>query len=152
MQISYVFQDLRLLENISVFDNVFIPLKNCYKKEVAKTKTQKILQSVFLSDKINQKVSNLSGGEKQRVAIARALSFPFDLLLLDEAFHAQDENKKQELLSLTKKIVDQSKKATITCTEFEIVEPVNILQESLFDLPTKSYRREDTPTVAFSEA
>lgn len=113
LQISYVFQDLRLLENISVFDNVFIPLKNCYKKEIAKTKTQKILQSVFLSDKINQKVSNLSGGEKQRVAIARALSFPFDLLLLDEAFHAQDENKKQELLSLTKKIVDQSKKALI---------------------------------------
>ena len=37
LQVSYVFQDLRLLENISVFDNVFIPLKNCYKKEVAKT-------------------------------------------------------------------------------------------------------------------
>ena len=41
------------------------------------------------------------------------MSFPFDLLLSDEAFHAQDENKKQELLSLTKKIVDQSKKALI---------------------------------------
>ena len=113
LKISYVYQDFRLLEHISVFENVYLPLENVYKKNEAKKIALDILNKVFLEDKINQKVKNLSGGEKQRVAIARAFSFPFDLLLLDEAFHAQDKIKKQKLLLLTKNLIKNSNKALI---------------------------------------
>ena len=113
LKISYVYQDFRLLEHISVFENVYLPLENVYKKNEAKKIALDILNKVFLEDKINQKVKKLSGGEKQRVAIARAFSFPFDLLLLDEAFHAQDKIKKQKLLLLTKNLIKNSNKALI---------------------------------------
>lgn len=107
LKISYVFQDLRLIENLTVFENVYLPLKNIYGKEKAKEIATEYINKFFLGPKINQKVFRLSGGEKQRVAISRAFSFPCDLLLLDEPFHSQDSEKKDFFLNFTKNFINQ---------------------------------------------
>lgn len=109
LRISYVFQDLRLIENLTVFENVFLPLKNIYGKEKAKEIATDYINKFFLGEKLNQKVYKLSGGEKQRVAISRAFSFPCDLLLLDEPFHSQDNEKKDFFLTFTKNFINQKK-------------------------------------------
>lgn len=107
LKISYVFQDLRLIENLTVFENVYLPLKNIYGKEKAKEIATEYINKFFLGPKINQKVFRLSGGEKQRVAISRAFSFPCHLLLLDEPFHSQDSEKKDFFLNFTQNFINQ---------------------------------------------
>lgn len=107
LKISYVFQDLRLIENLTVFENVYLPLKNIYGKEKAKEIATEYINKFFLGQKINQKVFRLSGGEKQRVAISRAFPFPCHLLLLDEPFHSQDSEKKDFFLNFTKNFINQ---------------------------------------------
>jgi cell division transport system ATP-binding protein len=84
-RIGVVFQDFRLLDHLSVFDNVALPLK------IAGTKTadfvedvRELLGWVGLGDKLQAKPPTLSGGEQQRVAIARAVVARPDLLIADE--------------------------------------------------------------------
>ena len=98
---------MRLIENLTVFENVYLPLKSIYEKEKAKEIATEYINKFFLGPKINQKVFRLSGGEKQRVAISRAFSFPCHLLLLDEPFHSQDSEKKDFFLNFTKNFINQ---------------------------------------------
>ncbi len=84
-RIGVVFQDFRLLDHLSAFDNVALPLriaggrKSDYAHDV-----QELLAWVGLGDRLNSKPATLSGGEQQRVAIARAVVAKPDLLIADE--------------------------------------------------------------------
>ncbi|MDE2133082.1 MAG: cell division ATP-binding protein FtsE [Alphaproteobacteria bacterium] len=84
-RIGVVFQDFRLLDHLSAFDNVALPLriaggrKSDYAHDV-----QELLAWVGLGDRLNAKPPTLSGGEQQRVAIARAVVAKPDLLIADE--------------------------------------------------------------------
>ncbi|MGI5057950.1 ATP-binding cassette domain-containing protein [Treponema pectinovorum] len=100
--ISYCFQDLRILEGNDVFTNLFIPLKNKFLKEESLAKIDFILKQFELFDKKNQKCRDLSGGEKQRVALARAIVFPSKILLLDEPFQNLDLQLKNKLMDFIK--------------------------------------------------
>ena len=82
---GFVFQSFHLEPNFTVYDNVRLPLLIAgipYGKH--KERIEKILEKVDLSQKINDKTSKLSGGEKQRCAIARALVCNPPLILADE--------------------------------------------------------------------
>ena len=78
--IGYIYQDYKLLENMSVRDNIEI-LKL---EGVNVSDMDKVLTDLNILDKKNQKTGSLSGGQKQRVAIARALIKKPKLLLCDE--------------------------------------------------------------------
>ncbi len=84
-RIGVVFQDFRLLDHLSSFENVALPLHiagqtfSQYEADV-----EELLTWVGLGDRMHAKPSTLSGGEKQRVAIARAVIGKPDLLLADE--------------------------------------------------------------------
>ena len=84
-RIGVVFQDFRLLDHMTTFENVALPLRvrrtprARYKKDVVE-----LLEWVDLGDRINALPEVLSGGEKQRAAIARAVVGQPDLLLADE--------------------------------------------------------------------
>src|SRR6185295_11383880 len=84
-RIGVVFQEFRLLDHLSAYDNVALPLQlsgrspSDYRRDV-----EELLAWVGLGERINDKPATLSGGEQQRVAIARAVVAKPDLLIADE--------------------------------------------------------------------
>lgn len=100
-KIGVVFQDFRLLDHLSAFDNVALPLRVCGmdEREVKKRVTE-LLQWVELEKHINAPTSTLSGGEKQRVAIARAVINRPELLLADEPTGNVDNDIAAKLMKL----------------------------------------------------
>lgn len=94
--VSYVFQENRLLPELTAYGNVF---------EVCRDgdKTSYLLRSVGLGDDLDKYPAEMSGGMARRVAIARALAFPHDILLLDEPFTALDGEIKEKVIELIKK-------------------------------------------------
>ncbi len=84
-RIGVVFQDFRLLDHLSVFDNVALPLKIAGSRTADFTEdVRELLGWVGLGDRLQAKPPTLSGGEQQRVAIARAVVARPDLLIADE--------------------------------------------------------------------
>ena len=79
-KIGYIFQDFKLLEEMSVMDNIDI-LKI---EGVDTQRAGEILDSLGMNSQKNKKVKHLSGGQKQRVAIARAIVKTPDIILADE--------------------------------------------------------------------
>lgn len=116
-KIAYIFQDNKLIEKLTVIKNVMIPLENLMGKKEAEYKSKKILKLVNLEEKAEEKVRVLSGGERQRVNIARAFAFveygKAEILLMDEPFSAQDEENREELIKLTKKIFSEKKVTSV---------------------------------------
>jgi cell division transport system ATP-binding protein len=100
-RIGVVFQDFRLLDHLSTFDNVALPLRILGQKPEAYTRDVKdILQWVGLGDKLDALPPVLSGGEKQRAAIARAVISKPDILLADEPTGNVDPALAKRLLHL----------------------------------------------------
>src|SRR5580658_823117 len=84
-RIGVVFQDFRLLDHLSAFDNVALPLRLAGKRiDNYAHDVEELLNWVGLGNKLDAKPPTLSGGEQQRVAIARAVVARPDLLLADE--------------------------------------------------------------------
>lgn len=100
-RIGVVFQDFRLLDHMSIFENVALPLRvrgrmeDSYRRDVAE-----LLDWVGLGDKMHALPPILSGGEKQRVAIARALIDQPEILLADEPTGNVDPHMARRLLRL----------------------------------------------------
>ena len=83
--IGYVFQSFNLIDSMTVFENVALPLEHRGEKpDVIKAAVVDALDKVGMQHRINYKPNQLSGGQQQRVAIARALVGKPDLMLVDE--------------------------------------------------------------------
>lgn len=79
-KIGYIFQDFKLIPEMSVIDNINI----LRLEKVDTSAADEVLESLGILDKKHKKVKNLSGGERQRVAIARAIVKKPDIILADE--------------------------------------------------------------------
>ena len=102
-KIGMIYQDYRLLEKRSVWDNVMLPL--IFDDTVSQIeymgKIRTALDKVGIEDKLrNKKVSKLSGGQKQRVAIARAIVSNPRMLLADEPTGALDKQSTMDIMDL----------------------------------------------------
>ncbi len=82
-RIGVVFQDFRLLDHLSAYDNVALPLRLAGKRDYAHD-VEELMAWVGLGDRMHARPPTLSGGEQQRVAIARAVVARPDLLIADE--------------------------------------------------------------------
>ena len=104
-KIGIVFQLHNLIPNLTVLENVQIPLigTGISNDEIDK-RALDILNSVDLGDKINQKPTKLSGGQRQRVAIARALVNNPSIILADEPTGSLDSKTGDLILNLLKDI------------------------------------------------
>ncbi len=98
-RMGMVFQDFRLLDHLSAFDNVALPLRltgqKAYRGDV-----EEMLAWVGLGDRMEARPSTLSGGEQQRLAIARAVVTRPDLILADEPTGSVDAVMAERLLKL----------------------------------------------------
>ncbi len=101
LSIGVVFQDFKLLNDRTVFENVALPLEilRMSKWEVVE-RVERILKRVNLSKKMNENPAHLSGGEKQRVAIARALVHDPELVIADEPTGNLDWRLSEEIMNL----------------------------------------------------
>jgi cell division transport system ATP-binding protein len=96
-----VFQDFRLLQHLSAFDNVALPLRIAGRKpEDYASDVEELLTWVGLGDRMQARPATLSGGEQQRVAIARAVVGQPDLLIADEPTGNVDPDMGQRLIRL----------------------------------------------------
>ena len=105
-QIGFIFQQYNLIQNLTVLENVELPLM--YNSSVSATERQKraieALKAVGLGDRLEHKSNQMSGGQMQRVAIARALVNNPAVILADEATGNLDTRTSFEILVLFQKL------------------------------------------------
>ena len=112
-----VFQDMRLFPHMNVENNVAFPLKMQGMGKQARLEIARdLLKKVQMEGFGHRLPGELSGGQQQRVALARALAAKPSLLLLDEPFSALDENLREEMRSLVRKLHREFGMTTILVT------------------------------------
>lgn len=121
-KIGVIFQDMKLLEDRTVFENISLALelRGETVKEIKK-KVDEILNLVNLKGKENLFPKELSGGEIQRVTIARAVVGNPEVILADEPTADLDQSTAWEIIQILKMINDAGKTVIIATHNFDIV-------------------------------
>jgi multiple sugar transport system ATP-binding protein len=108
--VAFVFQQYSLYPHLSVFDNLAFPLRSPARPTPEPTIVQKVNEVATLlriSDKLDQRVTKLSGGQMQRVAIGRALVRSPSIYLMDEPLSSLDAKLRAELRIELKRIQNE---------------------------------------------
>ena len=106
-EIGFVFQSFHLLPKLTALDNVALPLLyGGVKKEERRERARVALETVGLSDRVDHRPDQLSGGQCQRVAIARAIVGKPRLLLADEPTGALDSASGAQVMELFRQLHD----------------------------------------------
>jgi len=114
--ISYMFQEDRLLPWLTVYENIAFVLKsNTFKCEMESI-INKYLDLVKLKEYKYYTLDKLSGGMKRRVALARAFAYKSEVLIMDEPFKGIDLALKKEIISIFLKLWERDKKTVIVVT------------------------------------
>jgi len=123
-KIGMIFQDFRLIEDRSVFENVALPLHilGLPSKEI-KLKVNGILEKVGLESVKKMIPSKLSGGEQQRVSIARALVKDPVVILADEPTGNLDPNVSDEILDLLELATSNGTSVLMSTHNFPLIRP-----------------------------
>ncbi len=109
-QIGFVFQFYNLVQNLTVEENILLPLIMDGKRPASyEQELEDILQIVGLTEKRRVIPSKLSGGQQQRVAIARSVIATPDIILADEPTGNLDSKSGIEIMELFKRINDEKK-------------------------------------------
>ncbi|MBX4265617.1 ABC transporter ATP-binding protein [Clostridium estertheticum] len=118
--IGFVFQFYNLVPNLSVEDNILLPLLIGGKKaRNLKIELEKILKIIGMIDRRKYTPNELSGGQQQRVAIARALIFNPEIILADEPIGNLDSKTGTEIMNLFRDINKEFGKTIIQVTHSE---------------------------------
>ncbi len=117
-KISYIFQAYNLINNLTVYDNLTLPLlynDTKYNEEYIR-KIDDVLRELNILYLKDNKASILSGGEKQRVSIARAILMDTEIVIADEPTGNLDKENKNILLSYFKLLKEKYGKTIIIVT------------------------------------
>jgi len=113
-KISYLFQNFALVDDETVEYNLDLALKYVKNKKQEKhIKMQEALSIVGLENYEKRKIYELSGGEQQRVSVARIILKPSKIILADEPTGSLDEENRDLILNLLKKLNSQGKTIVI---------------------------------------
>ena len=120
-EIGFIFQSFHLINDLSVLDNVEIPLlyrpgSGSNRRELAK----EALEKVGLSNRMKHFPTQLSGGQKQRVAIARAIVGRPSLILADEPTGNLDSRTSIEVMGIFQRLNDQGMTVAMVTHELDI--------------------------------
>jgi len=121
-QIGVVFQDFKLLQKKTVFENVAFALETCgsSRSKIVNVIPQ-VLKIVGLEDKVDRYPHQLSGGEQQRVVIARSLVHKPKLIVADEPTGNLDSINAREIIDLLKKINELGTTVVLVTHDREVV-------------------------------
>lgn len=99
--IGFIFQNFNLIDELSVYDNIELPLiYNGVKASERKEKVEKIAEKLNISHRLKHFPQQLSGGQQQRVAVARALVNEPKIILADEPTGNLDSKNGNEVMEL----------------------------------------------------
>ena len=133
-RMGVVFQDFRLLDHLTTYENVALPLRVQGKEEASyRAEVVELLRWVGLGDRMHMLPPVLSGGEKQRAAIARALIVRPDLLLADEPTGNVDPSLARRLLRLFIELNRLGTSVVIATHDFSLMDQLNVRRLVLGD-------------------
>lgn len=113
-KIGVIFQDFKLLEKYTVFENVALSLEvTGLTRQQLEKKVKQVLERLGLGNKMDRFPPQLSGGEQQRVAIARAIANRPQIILADEPTGNLDRARADEVMSILEEL--NAEGATIIC-------------------------------------
>ncbi len=113
---GFVFQDLRLIEDWTVFDNLGVVLELLGKPaSYVRSRVWRVLRWVGLQHRIYARARTLSGGEKQRLALGRAIIHDPDIILADEPVANLDEQTGRYIMNLLFRLHQRGTTVVIVC-------------------------------------
>lgn len=115
---GYVFQNSALFPHLTVANNILFGLNGSLEQVEKQTRLQDLANSFDLSDLLERKPSQLSGGQSQKVALARALAPSPQLLLLDEPLNALDRNARDNIAAKLKAVQAERRLVVVFVTHF----------------------------------
>jgi simple sugar transport system ATP-binding protein len=163
--IETVYQDLALINELSVYHNMFLngevtrkplPLLN---NRVMKQRTKRYLDDMGVNiPSIDSQVASLSGGQRQAIAVARSVYSDAKILLLDEPLAAMGAKEGALILDLIQRLRDKSDMSMILIVHnyahvFEVCDRVNLLQHGriAFDKPTSETSIDELTELVVNE-
>ena len=133
-RIGVVFQDFRLLDHMTTYENVALPLRVRGREEASyRTDVTELLKWVGLGDRMHVLPPVLSGGEKQRAAIARALIEQPEILLADEPTGNVDPPLARRLLRLFIELNRLGTSVVIATHDFSLMDQLDVRRLVLAD-------------------
>ena len=121
--IGFIFQNFNLINNLSVIDNIILPIERdniSYRKK--KRKAIELLRRLNIYTLKNKRINELSGGQKQRIAIARGLINDPSIILADEPTGALDEENSKNILDILKEINKEGKLVIIVTHSKKVID------------------------------
>lgn len=114
-KVGFIYQSFNLIDELSVFENVALPLtyrEPAVSKATIEKKVMECLEIVQMAHRVSHKPNQLSGGQQQRVAIARALVGDPDVLLVDEPTGNLDSKNGDKVMEM---LAELNSKGTTIC-------------------------------------
>ncbi len=118
-KIGFIFQFFNLLPNLTVFENIQMPL--LLNGGVDTSKVEEMIERVGLKGKEKFYPHQISGGQQQRVAIARALIHDPEIILADEPTGSLDSKTGKSIMDLISSIAEETKKTVILVTHEDFI-------------------------------
>ncbi len=132
--VGFVFQAYHLLPDLDALENVMLPAQVQRTSQAeALLRARELLSTVGLADRMENRPSELSGGEQQRVAIARALMNDPEIVLADEPTGNLDSNTEAVIIDLLNKLHQERNLTLLVATHDEVVAAAAQRVEHLID-------------------
>ena len=135
--LGFVFQNYNLLNSLTVYENIMIPLKLIGEnKKVIDEKVHQITKELDIESLLNKYPHECSGGQQQRVAIARALIGNPKIIIADEPTGNLDKDTENEILKIFKRLAKDENKCIVIVTHSQnVCDNVDIV----YDLQKKTF-------------
>lgn len=120
--IGFIFQNFNLIDNLSIIDNILLPIeKDMISYKEKRKRAINLLKKLNIYLIKNKKINELSGGQKQRVAIARGLINNPSIILADEPTGALDEDNSKLILDILKEINKEGKLVVVVTHSKKVI-------------------------------